>query len=329
MTMPNTEFRGSGTESAGQQGGGSAREQIREVKDQVVGQARSSLEQARNRASSSLGESKGQFADQFGTIAEALRRTTEHLRSEDQQRIAGITDTVARQVDQVANYLRNKDAMAMRSDLENLARRQPALVLGRAPSGTVVSAASARSTAAPSVSGMVVTTSSLVVTLSSRAATTSSLRMPSSSGRAHLAVVADTREAAMPALRTEDRSIGELFGQLTQDMTLLVRQEVQLARVEMSDKISRVTTNVISVAAGGFVAYLGGLALVAALILAIRDLANISLAVSALIVGAVLAVIGYVMLQRGMKELKRVDLAPRRTVETLKDDVQWAKEQRS
>jgi uncharacterized membrane protein len=112
-------------------------------------------------------------------------------------------------------------------------------------------------------------------------------------------------------------------------MTLLVRQEIQLARVEMSDKISRVTTNVISVAAGGFVAYLGGLALVAALILAIRDLANISLAVSALIVGAVLAIIGYVMLQKGMKELKRVDLAPRRTVETLKDDVQWAKEQRS
>ncbi len=132
----------------------------------------------------------------------------------------------------------------------------------------------------------------------------------------------------MPALR-EDRSIGELFGQLSQDMTLLFRQELQLARAEMSDKISQLTTNLISVAAGGFVAYLGGLALVAALILAIRDLANISLAVSALIVGAVLAIAGYVMLQRGMKELKRVDLAPRRTVESLKDDVQWAKEQRS
>lgn len=132
----------------------------------------------------------------------------------------------------------------------------------------------------------------------------------------------------MPALR-EDRSIGELFGQLSQDMTLLFRQELQLARTEMSDKISRLTTNLISVAAGGFVAYLGGLALVAALILAIRDLANISLAVSALIVGAVLAIAGYFMLQRGMKELKRVDLAPRRTVESLKDDVQWAKEQRS
>jgi Putative Actinobacterial Holin-X, holin superfamily III len=132
----------------------------------------------------------------------------------------------------------------------------------------------------------------------------------------------------MPELR-EERSIGELFGQLSQDMTLLFRQEVQLARTEMSDKLSRLATNLVSVAAGGFVAYLGGLALVAALILAIRDLANISLAVSALIVGAVLAIIGYVMLQRGMKELKRVDIAPRRTVETLKDDVQWAKEQRS
>lgn len=134
---------------------------------------------------------------------------------------------------------------------------------------------------------------------------------------------------AMPELRQQERSIGELFGQLTQDMTLLVRQEVQLARTEMSEKLSRVTANAISVAAGGFVAYLGGLALVAAVILALRDLANISLALSALIVGAILAIAGYVMLQKGLKELKRVDLAPRRTVETLKDDVQWAKEQTS
>jgi hypothetical protein len=136
----------------------------------------------------------------------------------------------------------------------------------------------------------------------------------------------------MPELKQE-RSIGELFGQLTQDMTLLVRQEIQLARSEISEKFSRFTANLISVAAGGFVAYVGGLALVAALILALHDLANISLAVSALIVGAVFAIAGYVMLKRGLNELKRVDIAPRRTVENIKDDVQaikedvqWAKE---
>lgn len=132
MTMPNTEAPGSRAETSGQQGSGSAREQIREVKNQVVDQAKNTFQQARERAGSSLGESKGQFAEQFGTIADALRRTTEHLRSEDQQRIAGLTDTVARQVEQVAVYLRNKDARAMRQDLENLARRQPALMIGGA-----------------------------------------------------------------------------------------------------------------------------------------------------------------------------------------------------
>jgi hypothetical protein len=139
----------------------------------------------------------------------------------------------------------------------------------------------------------------------------------------------------MPELRQE-RSIGELFGQLSQDMTLLVRQEVQLARSEMGEKISRLTSNLISVAAGGFVAYVGALALVAALILGLNDLAGISPWVSALIVGGMLAVAGYAMLHLGLAELKRVDLAPRRTVENIKDDVQaiksdvhWAKEQRS
>jgi hypothetical protein len=132
----------------------------------------------------------------------------------------------------------------------------------------------------------------------------------------------------MPALR-EDRSIGELFGQLSQDMTLLFRQELQLARVEMSEKISQVTSNLVSVVAGGFVVYVGALAMVAALILGLHEVAEVSPWVSALIVGAIFAVAGYVMLNRGLKELKRVDLAPRRTVETLKDDVQWAKEQRS
>jgi hypothetical protein len=132
----------------------------------------------------------------------------------------------------------------------------------------------------------------------------------------------------MPELRN-DRSLGELFGELSQDMTILFRQELQLARAEMSEKISRVTSNLVSVIAGGFVTYVGTLALVAALILGLRELAEIPPWVSALIVGALFATAGYVMLNRGLKELKRVDLAPRRTVETLKDDVQWAKEQRS
>jgi hypothetical protein len=124
----------------------------------------------------------------------------------------------------------------------------------------------------------------------------------------------------------EERSLGELFGQLSQDLSLLFRQEIQLARAEMTEKLSKLTANLISVLAGGFVTYIGVLALGAALILALHEIADISPWVSALIVGVLLAGVGYAMLSRGLKELKRVDLAPRKTVENIKEDVQTIKD---
>lgn len=131
----------------------------------------------------------------------------------------------------------------------------------------------------------------------------------------------------MPELR-EERTVGELFGQLTQDLTLLVRQEIQLAQTEISAKVSRIGANLAAIVLGGFVAYMAGLAFVAALILVLHDEAGLSPWVSTLIVGAVLALAGCLLLLGGLRELKRADLTPRRTVETLKDDLKWAKEQR-
>jgi uncharacterized membrane protein YqjE len=126
----------------------------------------------------------------------------------------------------------------------------------------------------------------------------------------------------------EERSIGELFGELSQDMALLVRQETQLAKTEMQQKLSKVTTDLVALATGGIVAYLGGLALTAFVILLLIDPIGLKPWLAALIVGAVMGVVGWVMLQRGLKELKRTDPTPRRTVESIKDDIQWAKEQR-
>ena len=134
MTMANTKT-GESHEDAGidqKQPGASARQQIREVKDQVVDQAKSGLRQAKDRATSSLGESRDQFAEQIGALAEAFRRTGEHLRSEHQERVAGFTESAARQADRVADYIRTFDPRTARDDLESLARRQPALVLGGA-----------------------------------------------------------------------------------------------------------------------------------------------------------------------------------------------------
>jgi len=131
----------------------------------------------------------------------------------------------------------------------------------------------------------------------------------------------------MTALRQE-RSIGELFGQLTQDLSLLVRQESQLAKTEIQEKISRASRDLVALAAGGIVALIGGFALAAAIILLLVDPVGLEPWVAALLVGVLLAGGGYVMLQKGLRDLKTVDPAPRRTVESVKEDIQAIKERR-
>jgi uncharacterized membrane protein len=126
----------------------------------------------------------------------------------------------------------------------------------------------------------------------------------------------------------EERSIGELFGELSQDIAMLVRQEAQLAKTEMQQKMLKVTTDLVALATGGVVALIGGLALTAALILLLIDPVGLTPWLAALIVGAAFGLAGGVMVRKGVTNLKRTDPTPRRTVESIKDDIQWAKEQR-
>jgi hypothetical protein len=126
----------------------------------------------------------------------------------------------------------------------------------------------------------------------------------------------------------QDHSFGELFGQLSQDMGLLVRQEAQLAKSELQQKISRAMRDLVSLATGGVVVLLGALALTAALILILAGPVGMRPWLAALLVGLVLATVGYVLLRRGLLDLKQTDPTPRRTVASIKEDIQWAKEQR-
>jgi hypothetical protein len=126
--------------------------------------------------------------------------------------------------------------------------------------------------------------------------------------------------------QTDDRSLGELFAKLASDTSTLVRQEVQLAKTEMTQKATRVGKDVASMAIGGAVAYAGLLAVLAAIILGLAAL-GLPAWLAALLVGAVTAGVGYVLIQRGRDALAREDLTPRQTIETLKEDAEWAKEQ--
>lgn len=123
----------------------------------------------------------------------------------------------------------------------------------------------------------------------------------------------------------QERSLGQLFSQLSQDVSSLFRQEVRLAKIEMSQKASEAGKQVGFIVAGGFIAYAGFLALLVALILALSEFMAAWLA--ALIVGIVVAVIGYFLLQKGMNDLKNVNPAPEKTIKTLKEDGQWLKQQ--
>lgn len=125
--------------------------------------------------------------------------------------------------------------------------------------------------------------------------------------------------------RMEQRSIGDLFSQLANDTTRLVRQEVQLAKVELGQKASQVGKEVGFISAGGAVAYAGFLAVIAAVILLLGQYIPVWL--SALIVGAVVMGIGYYLTQQHLHALTHLDPIPRATVETLKQDKEWAKGQ--
>jgi len=120
----------------------------------------------------------------------------------------------------------------------------------------------------------------------------------------------------------DDRSLGELFGELSDEMRTLVRQEVELAKLEMSRKASKAGKDIAIVAIGGAVAYAGFLVLLATAVIAIAY--ALPWWLSALIVGVVTTGAGYVAFDRGLSKLRRERLVPEQTIASLKEDKEWA-----
>lgn len=120
-------------------------------------------------------------------------------------------------------------------------------------------------------------------------------------------------------------SLGELFSDLAYDARTLVIQEVALAKSEMSQKISQGKRGTTFLGIGGAIAYAGLLALIGAAILALDLVMPAWLA--ALIVGVVVAIVGYMLIQKGLNELKPKELKPTQTIESVKETKEWAQEQ--
>lgn len=118
--------------------------------------------------------------------------------------------------------------------------------------------------------------------------------------------------------------IGELFRQLSDDASRLIRQEMTLAKVEVRQSVSEVGKGAARIGIAAALALLGGIAAVAFLIIGLGALID-NYWLSALIVSGVLFAIAAIMGKGAMNHLQADALKPTDTIETLRDDADWAK----
>ena len=120
-----------------------------------------------------------------------------------------------------------------------------------------------------------------------------------------------------------ERPLGEVASDLTSDLSLLVRQEIELAKAEMTEK-GRTAAPGLSMLGGAGIALCAAGALTATLVL----LFSLFLPdwTAALVVGAALAAVAYVLVQQGKERVADAGSPlPKQTIETVKEDVEWAK----
>ena len=119
-------------------------------------------------------------------------------------------------------------------------------------------------------------------------------------------------------------SFGELLGELANNSAALVRDEIELAKQEMREKVSVLRSGAVTIAIGGLLGFVALLTLTAA---AVAGLAHVmDTALAALLVGVVLAAVGGSIAFMGIGRLKRTSLKPQQTIETLEEDKEWLKQ---
>jgi hypothetical protein len=123
----------------------------------------------------------------------------------------------------------------------------------------------------------------------------------------------------------DDRPVTALVADLVQESTTLVRQEIALAKSELSQKVSQVTGAASSMAIGGGLGFAALLVLLECLVLVLVELAGLPGWLSALIVGVVAGVVAFALIDKAKRDLKVKNLTPDRTVESLRRDAELLK----
>ncbi len=126
--------------------------------------------------------------------------------------------------------------------------------------------------------------------------------------------------------RQDDRSLGDLLAELSRETGVLVRKEVELATTEMTAKARKAAADAGIAAAGGALAHAGLLVLLAAIVIGLAQL-GIPAWLSALLVGVLTVVVGYVLVNKGLTNMRQTTVVPTQTIETLKENARWTTRQ--
>jgi uncharacterized membrane protein YqjE len=125
----------------------------------------------------------------------------------------------------------------------------------------------------------------------------------------------------------EGRSVGDLLGEVTGNLSKLMRQEVALAKVELKEEAAKAGKAGGLLGGAGAVGYLVLVFLSLALMFALDNAMGIGWA--ALLTAVLLGIVAAVLFVIGRNRFKQINPKPEQTVETLKEDVQWAKNRNS
>jgi Putative Actinobacterial Holin-X, holin superfamily III len=131
------------------------------------------------------------------------------------------------------------------------------------------------------------------------------------------------RRAETTAAPDPSRPLGELVGELTQDMSKLVRQEFDLAKAELRQEAVKTGKAAGLLGGSGLAGYLAVLFVSVAAVWGLSEVMPRGWA--ALIVAAFWAIVAAALFAAGRTRLRSVDPTPHQTVETIKEDIQWAK----
>jgi drug/metabolite transporter (DMT)-like permease len=120
----------------------------------------------------------------------------------------------------------------------------------------------------------------------------------------------------------DDRSLSDLFAELSRETSVLIRKEIELATTEVSTKLRTASIQAGKIAVGGALVHAGLLVLLAAAVLGLMELGMAGW-LSALLVAIAVMLIGYLMANQSLSKMRATNFVPTQTMESLKENATW------